>query len=138
LVTALDTNILSLLWSGSPVAKSMQQLLIACYRDGALVVSAPVFAELCANPAAGVGFVESRLKLDGIAVDYAMPAGVWRLTGEAFAAYSERRRRSGGGVPKRLLTDFMIGAHAQVCADRLATLDQRRYRAAFPDLPLLP
>ena len=40
-------------------------------------------------------------------------------------------------TPKRLLADFVIGAHALYSADRLLTLDEGRYRRDFPELKLL-
>jgi predicted nucleic acid-binding protein len=39
---------------------------------------------------------------------------------------------SGGGNPKRLLVDFLIGAHAILKDDRLLTLDASCYREDFP------
>jgi hypothetical protein len=35
---------------------------------------------------------------------------------------------------KRLLADFIVGAHASLCADRLLTLDFRVQSAAFSRL----
>jgi predicted nucleic acid-binding protein len=39
--------------------------------------------------------------------------------------------------PRRILADFLIGAHACERGYRLLTLDDRLYRAAFPDLALV-
>jgi predicted nucleic acid-binding protein len=63
---------------------------------------------------------------------------VWHAAGAAFAAYAARRRRSKGGEPKRLLVDFIVGAHAVLKADRLLTLDPARYSLAFPKLVTAP
>jgi predicted nucleic acid-binding protein len=38
---------------------------------------------------------------------------------------------------KRLLADFIIGSHALAQADRLMTLDPKRYRQDFPELKLI-
>jgi len=40
---------------------------------------------------------------------------------------------SGG---RRILADFLIGAHAQTENYRLLTLDERLYKAAFPTLTI--
>jgi len=36
-----------------------------------------------------------------------------------------------------LLVDFLIGAHALVQADRLMTLDAKRYQRDFPELKII-
>jgi predicted nucleic acid-binding protein len=47
------------------------------------------------------------------------------------------RRNSGGGELRRLLVDFLIGAHAELRAERLLTLDPSRYTQDFPALRLM-
>lgn len=72
-----------------------------------------------------------------IAIDFDLEEDVWLLAAESFAAYAIRRRRSGGGSPKRLLADFVIAAHALLKADRLMTLDAKRYSQDFPKLRIV-
>jgi predicted nucleic acid-binding protein len=136
--TALDTNILSSVWSGEPSAATIVAQLSKSRAQGALVVSAPVFVELSAAPAVNVSVqrVETLLDEMAIAVDFELGEDVWRLAATRFAAYAIRRRRSGGGSPKRLLVDFLIASHALLKADRLMTLDAARYGADFPNLRL--
>jgi predicted nucleic acid-binding protein len=135
--TALDTNILSLLWSGEPSAASIAAKLSEARAQGALVVSAPVFVELAAMPTINVQRVEKLLGEMYIAVDFDLGEDVWRLAATSFATYAIRRRRSGGGSPKRLLADFTIAAHALLKADRLMTRDTDRYAQDFPNLRLI-
>jgi len=101
------------------------------------VISAPVYVELLAHPAASVAFVEGFLERTRIVVDFVLDETVWRETGRSFAGYAQRQRASGGGRPKRLLADFLIGAHAVLRADRLLTLDASRYLEAFPGLRMM-
>jgi predicted nucleic acid-binding protein len=82
--------------------------------------------------------MERFLAKTGIAVDFSLDEPIWRRAAEGFAAYALRRRRSSGDHPKRLLVDFVIAAHALLRADRLMTLDARRYSQDFPDLRLVP
>ena len=135
--TALDTNILSLFWSREPSATSIAAQLSKARTEGALVVSAPVFVELSAIPTGDVQRIESLLGEMGIAIDFDLGEDVWRLAATSFSAYAIRRRRSGGGFPKRLLPDFVIAAHALLKADRLMTRDAQHYRLNFPSLRLL-
>ena len=72
-----------------------------------------------------------------IAIDFDLEEDVWLLAAESFAAYAIRRRRSGGGSPKRLLVDFIIASHALLKADRLMTRDAGRYGVDFPKLRLI-
>jgi len=48
-----------------------------------------------------------------------------------------RRRKAKTKEAKRLLIDFLMGAHAHQTADRLLTLDKNRYEIAFPNLKLI-
>ena len=135
--TALDTNILSLVWSGGPLAATIAAHLSEARGQGALVVCAPVFVELSAIPTGNAQRVEKLLDEMNIAVDFDLGEDVWRFTATSFAAYAIRRRRSEGGSPKRLLPDFVIAAHALLKADRLMTRDTSRYAQDFPSLRLI-
>jgi len=132
--TALDTNILSALWSSEPLASEIATRLGDAHARGGVVICAPVYVELLAHPAASQGFVDEFLVETGITVEFEIEESVWRLVGKGFATYAQRRRRSAGGSAKRLLVDFVIAAHAQLRADRLMTLDAARYRRDFPHL----
>jgi hypothetical protein len=61
---------------------------------------------------------------------------IWRSAGRAFQAYAERRRKQRDHGTRRLLADFLIGAHADIRSYRLISLDERLYRAAFPTLKI--
>jgi len=137
MLSAIDTNVISALWSQEPAASRMAALLQSAREASGLVIAAPVFAELQAYPGATLPFIERFLNDTGIRVDFALSEGVWRQAGEAFAGYAQRRREAGGGQAKRLLVDFLVGAHAQAEADQLLTLDPDRYRLDFSKLRLV-
>jgi predicted nucleic acid-binding protein len=101
------------------------------------VICAPVFVELSAVPGMNVQTARKTLAEMAIAIDFDIEEDVWILAAQSFAAYSIRRRRSGGGSPKRLLADFVIASHALLKADRLMTRDADRYAQDFPNLRLL-
>lgn len=131
MLTAVDTNVISALWSKEPAATGMKELLFSARQEGGLVVCAPVYAERLAYPGAAKGFVDTFLKDTDMDLQVDLSLAVWTLAGEAFSADAERRR-------KRLLVDFVVGAHALLLADRLLTFDASRYRASYPELRLMP
>jgi predicted nucleic acid-binding protein len=135
--TALDTNILSLFWSGGSLALTVAVQLSKARAEGALVISAPVFVELSAIPTGDAQRVGRLLMEMNIAVDFDLGEDVWRFAATSFAAYAIRRRRSGGGLAKRLPADFVIASHALLKADRLMTRDTNLYALDFPNLRLV-
>lgn len=135
--TAIDTNVLSALWSKEQLASKIAKNLGEAKIEGGLVVGAPVYAELLAHPKATEAFVNSFLSDTGILVDFEFEQQVWLEAGRRFARYAKRRRRSTHEGPKRLLADFIIGSHALAKADRLMTLDPKRHERDFPELKLI-
>ena len=101
------------------------------------MICAPVFVELSAVPGMNVQTARKALADMAIAIDFDIEEDVWILAAQTFAAYSIRRRRSGGGSHKRLLADFVIASHAMLKADRLMTRDISRYATDFPNLRLI-
>jgi predicted nucleic acid-binding protein len=135
--TAIDTNVLSALWSGSTVVAQVTALLGRVATEGALVVCGPVYAELVAHPKVTQQFVDQFLATTRVEIDFDFDELVWRETALRFADYARRRRKSGGGEARRLVVDFLIGAHASLHADRLFTFEPRFYAQDFPKLPLI-
>jgi predicted nucleic acid-binding protein len=135
--TAIDTNIVSAIWTGEPTAGKIVETLARLSRVGGLAIAAPVYAELLAYPNATRQFVDDFLDGSGVAVDFRLDEEIWREAGTRFAKHATRRRSSRSGTPRRLLADFVIGAHALLRADRLLTLDVALYVKDFPDLRIL-
>jgi hypothetical protein len=132
--TAIDTNVLSALWSHKPLAPLVSAKLNQAAAAGGLVICAAVYAELLAHPKAHHDFVDGFLSSTGISIDFDLGEAVWREASLRFAKYATRRRASRGGKAERLLADFIVGAHALLRSDRLLTLDSSRYLRDFPDL----
>jgi len=55
----------------------------------------------------------------------------------ALAGRIWRKYRQQGGPRSRFLSDFLIGAHAQVQTNRLVSRDRGFYRKLFPTLTVL-
>lgn len=134
--TAIDTNVISCLWSGEATAQSIAIALHESQGLGGLAICPPVYAELRAYPGATREFVDGFLADTNVVVDWALDDAVWQLVADRFSRYAERRRAHAGHV-KRLLADFVIGAHALLRADRLMTLDHGRYERDFGDLKIV-
>lgn len=73
------------------------------------------------------------------ALDANIISALWRseAAGLAFGAYARRRKQSGASSPRRILSDFLIGAQAAQRGDQLFTLDQQHYRLGFPEVVLV-
>jgi predicted nucleic acid-binding protein len=135
--TAVDTNVIVALWDRDPATSTAaRSALDAALARGSLVVCAPVFAELMAAPGRTEGFLDSFFGATGIQLEWTLKEAVWRSAGRAFQRYANRRRQQ-GAAPRRILADFLIGAHALEEGHRLLTLDDHLYRAAFPALTLV-
>ena len=138
MITAVDTNVLVALWDRDDTLNSIaQEALDAAFARGKLVISGAVFAELLALPRRTEAFIEEFLRETGIGVDWITDEAMWRVAGRAFQAYANRRRKQRSGEPRRLLADFLIGAHAVENGFALLTLDYGIYRAAFPKLRIV-
>ena len=137
MITAVDTNLFIALWDKDPgLSLAAQTALESAFGRGSLVIAAPVFAELMAAPGRTESFVISFLEETSIAVDWDLAEPVWRAAGRAFQSYAEPRRKQRDIGARRILADFLIGAHALTRGYRLLTLDERLYKAAFPGLRL--
>ena len=116
-MTALDTNVIIDLQEGdSETAERAVRAIESAGERDALVVCGAVYAELCGRASRAPETVAASLGAARIAVDTSMPIDVWALAGTAYAAYRQRRAKSGGGEARRILADFLIGAHASTAA----------------------
>lgn len=136
--TAIDTNIISALWSGEKSVEIITAALNSAADQGGLVICPLVYVELRGSPKATASFVDGFLDRMEIVVDWNCGKDVWLLASERYANYATRKRKQGMGEPKRMLADFIVGAHAFLRADQLLTLDRRLYRRDFQELLLNP
>jgi predicted nucleic acid-binding protein len=135
MTTAIDTNILVALWNKDDSLNTLaRSALDAALGRGGLVIAAPVFAELLAAPSRDEAFLDFFCRETGISVDWNLDEVIWRTAGRAFQRYVARRRKQPGSGQRRILADFLIGAHAVRNGFRLLTMDYRLYHAAFPRL----
>lgn len=138
MTTAIDTNVIVALWNVDDTQNlEAQKALEESQGRGGLVVCGPVYAELMAAPGRSEAFVDKFFEEAHIAVEWELGERVWRAAGTAFQSYAVRRGRHKEAEPRRILADFLIGAHALVNGYKLLTLDGRTYRAAFPRMAII-
>jgi hypothetical protein len=135
MTSSIDSNVFISLWDvRSEVHRPARESLDRAQKAGNLVVAGCVYAELLAGQGRSVAGLDDFFADTNIAVEWQMSERIWKRAGEAFNAYVVRRKRSHGQAPRRILTDFLIGAHAESNGYALLTQDQRLYRTSFPNL----
>jgi hypothetical protein len=138
MTTSIDSNIIVALWRESDALNSIAAKMLArAGKQGKLVVSAPVYAELMGDPKRTETALNEFLLDTGILIDWTLDEKTWREAGRAYRGYVQRCRSGDGTLPRRILTDFLIGAQALVREYSLLTLDRRLYTAAFPKLTIV-
>jgi predicted nucleic acid-binding protein len=138
MISAIDTNIIIALWDAKELTHlAVLDLLDNVSSSGGVVICGAVFGELLASPGRDEEFINQFLKDADITVDWSSSEAVWRNAGAAFQKYAARRQRQNAAHPRRILTDFYIGAHALVNGYDLLTLDAGIYRASFPTLTIV-
>ena len=130
MITALDSSVLWAIIKQEPGHDSWLQALLKAASEGPLVICPIAFAELAPSTADEAG-LSSFLDRLSIAYDPLSPTSA-HLAGQTFKRY-----RQAGGPREHLVPDFVIAAHAQTQANRLAAIDRGYLRKWFPKLQLL-
>jgi len=134
----VDTNVIAAFGSEYDSANAAAAKALAnASKSGLVCASGAVFAELLGLPGRGPAGLHALFDSLGVAIEWDMTELDWETAGVAYEGYVARRRASGGGLPRLMLTDFLIGAHASVRGYTLLTADLRLYNAAFPGLRVI-
>jgi len=130
-MTSVDTNvILAALAKREQHHAEAVQLLRNAGANGPLFISPIAYAELMASKQPEV--IQDFLGMAQISIVWTMPIEVWELAGRSFGDYARHRRS--GNLPRRLIADFRIAAHAAHHGLRVLTFDRTVYDAMFPQL----
>jgi predicted nucleic acid-binding protein len=134
---AVDSNILNALLRREPNAGQVAALLGQLGQTHQMVICPVVYAELLAGPGASVQHLQAFLASTETVLDHHLPLSIWEAAGQAYGMYALRRKDSGNHLPRRLLADFVVGAHADQACGSLVTLDPKHYRLGFPGLNVI-
>ena len=127
MITAVDTNVLlDVFLSGAHHRQQSSEWLRDAYDRGAIRICNVVYAELV--PAFG-----DRALLDSTLRELSVTVTPIDTTMAYEAGVRWSRYRRAGGPRKRILIDFLIGAHALSSADTFLTRD-RGFLTYFPEL----
>ena len=128
MITAVDTNVLlDVFVPDDRHGPRSRGWLAVAYNAGAIIVCDVAYAELV--PSFG----------DRTALDSALrEIGAALSPIDSSIAYEAglrwKRYRAAGGPRERIITDFLIGAHAMAAADVFLTRDRGFFSTYFPEL----
>ena len=130
--TAVDTSVLLDVFQPDPrFGPLSREALRHAYAQGALVACEIVWAEVRAYFPEEKTFNDA-LRTMGIRFDPLSPG-----TAAAAGRLWRESRRASKGFRERVVSDFLVGAHAQLQAEALLTRDLAFYRRHFKGLRLI-
>lgn len=130
MTTAIDSSVLWAVIKREPGHENWLEALVEAASEGPMIISPIAFAELAPSTQ---DEAELSTFLAELAIGWSnLSPATAHLAGHTFKLY-----RKAGGPRRHLVPDFLIAAHAQVQANRLAAIDRGYLRKWFPKLELL-
>jgi len=135
LITAIDTRILlDVLLEDPAFSRSSEEALRRTGILGSLVICEVVYAEL-AGLFPDHTSLETFLREAGIRLVPSPMETLWKA-GELWRRFCLGKKKMKDGT-RRILADFLIGAHALLQAEQLITRDKDFYHSTFADLKII-
>ena len=131
MITAVDTSVmLDIFLDDARFGSMSANALRRCLNEGSLVASEIVWAETAAAfPDQGL----FQLTMKELGVKFSPMSEPAAL--QSAVAWAQYRKQ--GGDRQRMISDFLIGAHAKAQCDRLLTRDRGFFRDYFARLTVL-
>ena len=131
MISAVDSSVILDVVTADPRhADESEGVLLRASREGQIIACECVLAEIHPAFDGPDSFEEFLTDWQVEFVPSSRQSAI--LAGRHFAAYLQR-----GGARRRIVADFLIGAHAQTLADRLVARDRGYLRDYFSGLELL-
>ena len=130
MITGVDSSVLIAIVQGESTAADWVRTLASARSMGRLVCCEVVYAEVAAGFDSQEALDQTLAKL-GIEFEPIQEAAAWHAS-QVFMTYRHNK-----GPRQHMIPDFLIAAHAQMQANRLAAIDRGYLRKYFATLPLL-
>ena len=130
MITAVDTSVLIAIYRSEMDGQKWVARLADCRNEGLLVICDVVAAEF-------FSVIMDEREYTLVLRDLGLVLSPCNLETAKQAGRSFRQYRTQGGPRAHLIPDFLVGAHAQVQADRLAALDGGFLRRYFAGVSLV-
>lgn len=131
---SLDTNIILIAYHPEDEHNKRIMQSLELHQEDGFCISPPVYGELRADQNWTNNLQPFLVALD-VQIIWDMPIGVWDNAGQMLRKYTDLRK--GGKLPRRILADFLIAAHAEYHTFDVMSFDETVYKVVLENVNLI-